>query len=367
MTVAEVPGQLRPTHHWTSSAEPHALRRKLMLQKYGDQIRPLMGYDPFTCIPVAAACVAQTVAALAVGRYDVPWWGVVLLSYLVSAFLAGNLMAAHHEITHFLVLRRPSWNRWLAVFANAPCGFPLGSLFKQYHVDHHSDMGVEGVDTGIWTALEARWVGAADGNWLAKLILLIVFPIFFFLRPFFMMVFKKPDWTDLACWIVVPAYDVAICYFGGGSLKPLAYVLLGMYWGVGPHPIAGHVISEHCMMTNDGQETHSCYDPLLNPLLYNFGYHVEHHDFPGIPWTRLAQLRGIAPEFYQHLTSYPSWTGVLWKFVTDPSVGINGVMTHRAVRTGGTKNGDGAAIPAHRFKQALAMPLLRGITPLSIN
>ena len=48
-----------------------------------------------------------------------------------------------------------------------------------------------------------------------------------------------PDWTDLACWVVVPIYDAALCYYGGGSLKPLAYILLGMYLGVGLHPIAG--------------------------------------------------------------------------------------------------------------------------------
>jgi sphingolipid delta-4 desaturase len=87
-------------------------------------------------------------------------------------------------------------------------------------------------------------------------------------------------------WIVVPAYDLALCYYGGRSIKPLAYLLAGTCIGVGLHPIAGHVISEHCNMMNDGQETHSCYDALLNPLLYNFGYHVEHHDFPNIPWTR---------------------------------------------------------------------------------
>ena len=93
------------------------------------------------------------------------------------------------------------------------------------------------------------------------------------------------------------------------------------------------------------------------------GYHVEHHDFPTIPWTRLPQVRKIAPEFYAHLTSYPSWCHVIWRFVFDPAVGAKGVMTYRSERTGGT---DGA--PAARFlTPASAMPLLRGITPASIH
>ncbi len=64
--------------------------------------------------------------------------------------------------------------------------------------------------------------------------------------------------TDLLCWLVVPAYDIALSYFGGFSLKPMVYLLLGLYNGVGLHPIAGHVISEHCMMANDGQVRRSC-------------------------------------------------------------------------------------------------------------
>lgn len=61
------------------------------------------------------------------------------------------------------------------------------------------------------------------------------------------------DITDLSSWIVVPAYDVAIFYFSGYSLKPFAYLLAGLCTGVSLHPIAGHVITEHCMMANDGQ------------------------------------------------------------------------------------------------------------------
>eukprot|EP01047_Picozoa_sp_COSAG01_P059833 COSAG01_NODE_7245_length_3285_cov_2.517891_1_plen_168_part_00 len=33
-------------------------------------------------------------------------------------------------------------------------------------------------------------------------------------------------------------------------------------------------------------------------------YHVEHHDFPAIPWFRLPRVRQLAPEFYSELRSW---------------------------------------------------------------
>jgi len=294
------------------------------------------------------------------GIYGVPWWAVFLFSWVIGSVGAGNLMAAHHEISHFLVFKKPSWNKALWILANSPLGVPLGSLFKQYHVDHHNQMGCDDVDTGIWTSAEAYCVG---GNWLVKTIFLVFFPIPFFFRPFIMCIAKKPDITDLISWIVVPAYDVALCYYGGESIKPLAFLILSTYHGVGLHPIAGHCISEHVMLNGDGQETHSCYDPYLNPLLYNFGYHVEHHDFPNIPWNRLPQLRKIAPEYYQHLVSYETWTYVMWKFITDPKVGQMGVMTKRVQRTGA-----GQAKKGERpYTSAEDMPLLLGISAACIK
>ena len=45
-------------------------------------------------------------------------------------------------------------------------------------------------------------------------------------------------------------------------------------------------------------------------------YHNEHHDFPGIAGSRLHKVREIAPEFYDVLPQYCSWSQVLWEFVT---------------------------------------------------
>lgn len=135
----------------------------------------------------------------------------------------------------------------------------------------------------------------------------------------------------MVAWIIVPAFDVAVFWFWGA--KALVYMALGTWIGVGLHPIAGHVISEHVQLA-DGQETFSCYDKLLNPLLYNFGYHVEHHDFPSIPWNRLPNLRKIAPEFYEPLRSYNSWTYVMYEFLTRRDVAQTGIMTKRPDRAG---------------------------------
>ena len=51
------------------------------------------------------------------------------------------------------------------------------------------------------------------------------------------------------------------------------------------------------------------------------GYHNEHHDLPNIPWTLLPEVRKIAPEFYGQLATVPSWSGILYDFITKPGLG----------------------------------------------
>lgn len=148
---------------------------------------------------------------------------------------------------------------------------------------------------------------------------------------------------ELINFVAVIGFDVAVLYFWGW--RSLLYLLLSAPLGGGLHPLAGHLIAEHYMFRR-GQETYSYYGP-LNCIAYNVGYHNEHHDFPQIPQTRLhkvwcyhyswsrlisvtnvdttrsgrTQLREIAPEYYQGRYYHTSWCWVIFKFITDPSMG----------------------------------------------
>merc|ERR1711988_1472986 len=90
------------------------------------------------------------------------------------------------------------------------------------------------------------------------------------------------------------------------------------FWGW-DFTVAGHFVAEHYVFV-EGVETYSYYGP-LNLICWNVGFHNEHHDFPKVPGWRLPMVRAIAPEYYDNLPHHKSWTGVLWNYVTDPTMG----------------------------------------------
>lgn len=108
------------------------------------------------------------------------------------------------------------------------------------------------------------------------------------------------------------------------------YLLASAFLSGSLHPIAGHFIAEHYVLNPPKEynphstllpETYSYYGP-LNILVYNAGYHNEHHDFPYIPWTRIRKVKEIAAEFYDPLPYHTSWVKVIYDFVFDPKVSL---------------------------------------------
>lgn len=281
-------------------------------------------------------------------------------------------MLAIHEISHNMAYgtARPLANRIFGMFANLPLGIPLSISFRRYHLDHHRYQGDEILDVDIPTFFEASLFTSP----LRKTIWCILQPFFYFLRPLF--IHPKPvNIFEVINTLVQLACDTLIVYLFGWHV--LAYTIGGAILGTGLHPVAGHFISEHTLMFehsakgskeleidsvekvdknnvnyNDDCENKftrdkisnndSCkgesfvntikgdgsflipetcsYYGILNWLTFNVGYHVEHHDFPSIPGSRLYKLKEIAPEFYANLNYHSSWTYVLWKYIMDPNI-----------------------------------------------
>jgi sphingolipid delta-4 desaturase len=314
-------------YKWATNGEPHAIRRREILNKYGDQVRKLYGHDTKTAKIVFLVVVSQFIVARLVANFS--WPAIAVLSYVVSGTLNQNLFCAQHEISHCLAFKKPQHNHWLALFANTCLVVPMAVKFREYHHDHHLFLGVDGGDVDLPTVFESTHIRGL----LMKIMYGLVYLVTYGVRPLIVRP-KAAHMGDIVNWILVMGVNAAILYFWG--IKSLVYLFAGSILGGGIHPLAGHLISEHYQF-EPGQETYSYYGP-LNALGYNVGYHNEHHDFPQIPQTRLHKLRDIAPEYYTNMYSHSSWCWVLYKFLTLPSMGPWSRM-HRLSRQG-TKEGN---------------------------
>lgn len=296
---------------WEYSEEPHVQRRQMILKKY-PQIKKLMGYDPTIAVYVSIEVLANVIIAYLLR--DASWAVIVPMAWVVSATINHSLGGAIHEIGHNLAFghTRPLANRALGMLANLPMAIPLSVTYKKYHSDHHRFLGHDVQDVDIPTAFESRMFR----HWTTKLLWLTVHPIIHGLRPYI----KNPTpvlTLEIVNFFVQIAFDLAIIQLFG--VKSFVYLLAGTMLGLGLHPLAGHFISEHYLFTK-GQATSNYYGP-LNYFIYNLGYHIEHHDFPYIPYNRLPEVRRIAAEFYDHLPYHTSWFKVLWDFVFRDDMG----------------------------------------------
>ncbi|CAI9756487.1 unnamed protein product [Fraxinus pennsylvanica] len=292
-------GVMATDFFWSYTDEPHASRRRQILSQY-PQIKQLFGPDPFAFLKIAMVVVLQLWTATYL--HNAGWLKILIVAYFFGSFLNHNLFLAIHELSHNLAFSKPVYNRWLGIFANLPIGVPMSVTFQKYHLEHHRFQGVDGVDMDIPTLTEAHLVK----NIVSKSIWVILQLFFYALRPIFIKP-KPPGIWEFVNLIIQLALDAVIVHFWGW--KSFGYLILSTFVGGGMHPMAGHFISEHYVFKPD-QETYSYYGP-LNLMTWSVGYHNEHHDFPRIAGTKLRKVREIAPEFYDNLDSYKSWSQVV--------------------------------------------------------
>ncbi|XP_074653259.1 sphingolipid delta(4)-desaturase DES1-like [Tubulanus polymorphus] len=319
---------------WEYTQEPHVSRRREILKKY-PQIKKLMGYDPTICVYVSIEVAVQIVMCYLLQNSS--WLTIFVLAYCFGGVLNHSLGSAIHEIGHNLAFghSRPLANRALSMFCNLPLGVPMAVSYKRYHTDHHRWLGHDTLDVDIPTVIESYLFRHP----LTKIFWLMIHPLIHAVRPFIKSP-KRISGLEIINFFVQLIFNAWILHMFG--VKSLVYLVIGTLFALGFHPLAGHFISEHYLFDSQTTATISYYGP-LNFILYNVGYHVEHHDFPYITYDKLPEVRRIAPEFYENLPYHTSWLKVLWDFVFKPYSGPQGrsvTMINRTKEAEALKNAE---------------------------
>lgn len=294
--------------YWSEKSEPHSERRKAILEKY-PEVRNLVGQDWKLVVSTIVLVVLQLTTAYFIGDYSI--WLLIILSYVVGSTITHALFLAIHEITHNMAFKKQAANNLFSMFANLPIVFPYSMSFKTYHTMHHQKQGTDGIDVDVPSKAETKIFKGTFG----KLVWEVNQIFFYALRPMFIYPLKLKKWHYINIAVQIAAMAVFLPLAGWSGLF---YLLLSAFFAGGLNPVAGHFIAEHYVF-KEGQETYSYYGP-LNILMFNVGYHNEHHDFPSIPGSRLPKLKKMAPEFYDTLYVHKSYLSVIYRFITDSAL-----------------------------------------------
>jgi sphingolipid delta-4 desaturase len=288
--------------------EPHSMRRRQMLAAH-PELRTLTGATPSSVFWTMGLVTANLAIAILVQRYA--WYVWLPSAYIVGATIDHALWALIHEASHNLIFRKRLPNRIAALVANIPLVVPSAMPFFKYHLVHHREMGDMELDAGVPGPIEARVIsqsGMFKAIWLAGYA-----AVQGIVRPRRLTIKLIDRWALINIAFQVACMIALIMLAGAGALK---YLAASTIFAIGLHPFGARWIQEH-FAVRPNQETYSYYGP-LNKISFNIGYHNEHHDIMTIPWSRLPKVRKIAPEFYDGLYSYQSWTALLIQFIVDP-------------------------------------------------
>ena len=288
----------------------HRQRAQAILARH-PEVRDLIGPNPRSAGWVVGLVALQWLLAFAVR--DLAWLWIVGCAYLLGAFVNHALYVLIHECTHNLVCRGSAANRCLAIACDWALAFPSAMAFRTYHLLHHQHLGDYELDPDIVCHVEGRLV--QNSVW-RKTLWVAFLGVSQALRPLKLKNVSSVDRWMVANVLLVAAVDLAV--YSAWGLRALVYLALPTFFSLGLHPVGGRWLQEH-YETTAGQETYSYYGP-LNKTCFNMGYHNEHHDFVGVPWNKLPTLKRRAPEFYDVLASYRSWTAVLLTFIFDPAM-----------------------------------------------
>ena len=292
----------------TEDVQVHQVRSREILRKY-PEIKLLFRKNQKTFLILTLLVGMQLLVSYLIFYFKIQsLLPIMLLAYCIGAFVSHSLYVIIHEGTHDLIFKNKGLNNLSIISADLVNVIPTGIGFSVFHRKHHSKLGHEKMDLDVAFPWEARMI---KNVWWRKALWLALFPVIQIIRSFRLSESELYRWPTALNIVAVLSVDYFIYINWGGYA--ILYLLFSMLFGLGLHPLGARWIQEH--HTNDPNQETASYYGVLNKVALNMGYHNEHHDFPSIPWNQLPNVKKSAPEFYNSLSSYKSWTRLLINFI----------------------------------------------------
>lgn len=213
----------------------------------------------------------------------------ISLNITIGAFLSSAMFMQIHEAAHGLSFGpNHVWkNRLYGLLLNFGMSFPLFGNFKKHHKEHHKYQAVENLDVEYPFEFEARYFSGP----LGKYIWMILNPSLQTYRSSptkwsvenFTTLLTIEEKIGIALIIV---FDMWLIF--SGRFYFLANLFFSSFVGMSMNTIGFWNIVSHTEFFKF-EETSNYYG-WMNSFMSNFGYHMEHHDFPNIPSRFLPQV-----------------------------------------------------------------------------
>jgi sphingolipid delta-4 desaturase len=340
-----------------SVAEWHARRRKAILEKH-PEIAELFKPSWASFIACVGLVLLQAFVALFL-VHSVKT--AFFYAATVGATAAFGSQALNHELSHD---RRTSLAAPCALLASATTTFPWFSYyFAGGHERHHLHVGTPrdaDADALFWLwerqpvheadiygikkpkpSPKWLWLDSVVGGLLWASTVALLLPIAYAYALLRCLVRDwDANWRETLFWLSesFASYLVmrTLVNYSNHGFAVVLYLALSSAFSVGflCHPCIGFWLMQHACATdldNESRIKPALSKPLvgrtntpslgrLQPTLSYCGStmwhwltfqelrHLEHHDFPWVPWVRLPELERIAPEFYSpnHVYHVPS-------------------------------------------------------------
>jgi sphingolipid 4-desaturase/C4-monooxygenase len=303
-----------------NATDPHHARSQAILKEF-PEIRQLFHPEPLTF--VYFLIVAGLSLSLMYIASQGSWLLSILLGVTLGPYIDAMILVLIHEVSHNRASGNIRIDRWMGILINIFMLAPISEIFRQHHNKHHLMLGDMEGDVDVPLEMEVDFVGnSAIKKALWLIFNMVILPI----RSLYKLEVKT-NFYVVANFVLCLGFTIALAFF---NLKVFICLGLSLLCSQGLHPANARQLQRHLWDSSDEKAfsapntasmTYSFYG-LSNLLFLNVGYHIEHHDFVQVPWTKLPQVRKIAGEkWYPESQAYTSrgW-GDLVNFVFNDKV-----------------------------------------------